>query len=39
MDSPVGFPPRDQIKLLPFDAAKSLENAETDKETFAEIFN
>lgn len=39
IDSPVGFPPRDQIKLLPFDAAKSLENAETDKEKFAEIFN
>ncbi|MDO5667964.1 MAG: ABC transporter substrate-binding protein [Alcaligenaceae bacterium] len=37
--SPKGFPPREQIKLLPFDAAKSLENAETDKEQFAEIFN
>ncbi len=36
--SPEGFPTRDQIKLLPFDAAKSLENAETDKEQFAKLF-
>ena len=36
--SPEGFPARDQIKLLPFDAAKSLENAESDKEQFAKLF-
>ena len=38
IDSPEGFPARDKIKLLPFDAAKSLENAETDKEQFAKLF-
>ena len=38
ISSPEGFPSRDQIKLLAFDAAKSLENAESDKEKFAEIF-
>ncbi len=38
IDSPEGFPSREQIKLLPFDAAKSLENAESDKERFTEIF-
>ena len=39
MTSPKGFPSREQIKLLPFDAAKALENAETDKVKFAEIFD
>lgn len=36
--SPEGFPARENIKLLPFDAAKSLENAEQDKEQFAKLF-
>ena len=36
--SPEGFPSRGQIKLLAFDAVKSLDNAESDKEKFAEIF-
>lgn len=38
MDSPTGFPARDEIKLLPFDAANALKNATSDKERFAKIF-
>lgn len=38
IDSPAGFPAREDIKLLPFDAAKALENAESDKEEFAKRF-
>ena len=34
-----GFPDRSAIKLLPFDAAKALENAEKDKEDFSKLFN
>jgi len=38
MKTPAGFPERDQIKLLPFDAAKALQNANADKEKFSQIF-
>ncbi len=38
MKSPPGFPERSQIKLLPFDAARALENAKQDKAHFSEIF-
>lgn len=38
MSSPEGFPARDDIKLLPFDAAQALKNADTDKAQFAKIF-
>jgi iron(III) transport system substrate-binding protein len=37
--TPEGFPDRSAIKLLPFDAAKALENAEKDKEDFSKLFN
>lgn len=36
---PAGFPDRKDIKLLPFDSAKALENTEKDKEGFSKIFN
>ncbi|MBV7433871.1 ABC transporter substrate-binding protein [Cardiobacteriaceae bacterium TAE3-ERU3] len=36
---PEGFPARDQIKLMPFDAAAALENSEADKQRFGEIFS
>jgi iron(III) transport system substrate-binding protein len=35
---PAGFPPRDTIKLMPFDAAKALADEDTNKKTFADIF-
>lgn len=38
VELPAGFPARDSITLLPFDPAKALENAESDKTRFAEIF-
>jgi iron(III) transport system substrate-binding protein len=35
---PAGYPPREQIKILPFDAAKALADETRNKLTFAEIF-
>jgi iron(III) transport system substrate-binding protein len=36
--SPVGFPARDEIKLMPFDPVKALANADSNKAQFAEVF-
>lgn len=36
--SPEGFPARDSLKLMPFDAAKALADTEANKARFAEIF-
>lgn len=36
--APEGFPPRDQIKLMPFDAARALSTAEADRQRFEQIF-
>lgn len=38
VDPPAGFPPRSEITVMPLDAAKALENAEANKQRFAEIF-
>jgi len=38
IDVPAGFPKRDAIRLMPFDAAKTLENNETNKARFSKIF-
>ena len=38
MPVPEGFPARASIKLLPFDAALTLKQAEQDKTEFADIF-
>ncbi|WP_272644165.1 ABC transporter substrate-binding protein [Marinomonas mediterranea] len=38
MPVPAGFPSRDKIKLMPFDAAKTLKNNEANKARFSEIF-
>ena len=35
---PAGYPPRDQIKVLPFDAMKALSEENKNKLTFADIF-
>ncbi|MCB1742977.1 MAG: ABC transporter substrate-binding protein [Gammaproteobacteria bacterium] len=35
---PAGFPARDKIKLMPFDAAKALSNADADRKRFVELF-
>lgn len=35
---PQGFPPRDSIKLMPFDAAKALADTEVNKKRFADLF-
>lgn len=35
---PSGFPPRDQIKLMKFDAEKALKESEANKEKFSEMF-
>lgn len=35
---PAGFPARNQIKVLPLNAADALENSEKDLQTFSEIF-
>ncbi|ORE98511.1 iron ABC transporter substrate-binding protein [Aurantimonas sp. 22II-16-19i] len=35
---PAGFPGRDQIKLMSFDAEKALADEETNKKRFADIF-
>jgi iron(III) transport system substrate-binding protein len=39
ISAPAGFPPRDQIKLMPFNPEKALKNATANKRRFAEIFN
>lgn len=38
VEPPQGFPARSEIKLMPFDAADALENAEANKARFSEIF-
>jgi iron(III) transport system substrate-binding protein len=38
VDLPAGYPPRDQIKILAFDAAKALAEENRNKTTFADIF-
>ncbi|TDQ60464.1 iron(III) transport system substrate-binding protein [Maritalea mobilis] len=38
MAVPAGFPSRDEIKLMAFDPADALKNAESNKEKFAETF-
>lgn len=35
---PEGFPPRNSIKLMPFNRAKALTNTEVNKKCFAELF-
>ena len=35
---PEGFPPRDRIKLMPFDAAKALTDETENKKHFADLF-
>ncbi|PWC12007.1 Fe(3+) ABC transporter substrate-binding protein [Brenneria roseae subsp. americana] len=35
---PEGFPPRDQIKLMAFDASKALAEAEQNKTRFGQLF-
>ncbi|MCB8820367.1 ABC transporter substrate-binding protein [Microvirga rosea] len=35
---PAGYPPRDQIKVMAFDAAKALADERKNKMTFADIF-
>ncbi|MBE9639664.1 ABC transporter substrate-binding protein [Salipiger mangrovisoli] len=36
--SPEGFPAREDIKLMAFDAAKALDDADANKARFAEVF-
>jgi len=38
VEPPPGFPPREEITVMPLDAAKALDNAEANKARFAEIF-
>jgi iron(III) transport system substrate-binding protein len=38
IDVPEGFPKRADIRLMPFDAAKTLRDNETNKERFSKIF-
>ncbi|TLP49303.1 extracellular solute-binding protein [Cohaesibacter sp. CAU 1516] len=38
MAVPAGFPARDQIKLMAFDPAAALKNADDNKKHFAELF-
>jgi iron(III) transport system substrate-binding protein len=38
IEAPAGFPARDTIKLMPFDAAQALADEEANKQRFAEIF-
>ncbi|MDP2780442.1 ABC transporter substrate-binding protein [Devosia sp.] len=38
MESPEGFPARDSLKLMAFDAAKALADTEANKARFSEIF-
>lgn len=39
IEPPAGFPPRSEINLMPFDAAKALEDAEKNREKFTRIFS
>lgn len=39
MASPVGFPKREDIKLLPFNAKLALDNAQQDKVHYSHIFD
>jgi iron(III) transport system substrate-binding protein len=38
IEAPEGFPARDQIRLLPFDAAAALNDAEANKRRFSDLF-
>nr|WP_067294705.1 ABC transporter substrate-binding protein [Marinobacterium profundum] len=38
IEAPEGFPVRDQIRLLPFDAAAALKDAEANKRRFSDLF-
>jgi iron(III) transport system substrate-binding protein len=38
MDLPTGFPARKDIKLMAFDPAVALKNADVNKKKFAEMF-
>jgi len=38
VEPPAGFPPRDQITLMPFDPGEALANDQANKERFMEIF-
>jgi len=38
MPVPKGFPPRDSIKLMKFDAAKALADADKNKQQFSDLF-
>jgi len=38
MPVPKGFPPRDSIKLMKFDAAKALTDADKNKQQFSDLF-
>jgi iron(III) transport system substrate-binding protein len=38
VDLPAGYPPRDQIKVLPIKASEALKNSEKDVKTFSDIF-
>ena len=38
IEAPEGFPKRDAIKLMPFDAAKALADEEANKKRFSELF-
>ena len=35
---PAGFPPRNEITLMPFDAAKALSDADGNRDRFSQIF-
>jgi iron(III) transport system substrate-binding protein len=39
VDTPEGFPPRDQIKMMAFNPESALKNASENKDHFAKIFN
>ncbi|WP_151705359.1 ABC transporter substrate-binding protein [Nitrincola alkalilacustris] len=38
IDPPAGFPARNEIKLIPLDAGKALDNADANKQRFSNIF-
>ncbi|PMR74505.1 ABC transporter substrate-binding protein [Billgrantia endophytica] len=38
VEPPEGFPARDEITLMPLDAARALENAEAQQRRFSELF-
>ncbi len=38
VEPPAGFPSRDEIKLMPFDADQALADEEENKKRFSEIF-